>query len=75
MLAAKQICIAMAPPKLFVFALSVTLIFAIVGAEADVSVEGATPEPDTSAIKIQLDQLNSKIQILGTFSSSMRNKT
>ncbi|KAG5034325.1 hypothetical protein JHK87_009235 [Glycine soja] len=54
----------MAPPKLFVFALSVTLIFAIVGAEADVSVEGATPEPDTSAIKIQLDQLNSKIQIL-----------
>ncbi|KAG5018745.1 hypothetical protein JHK87_014600 [Glycine soja] len=54
----------MAPPKLFVFALSVTLIFAIVGAEADISIEGSTPEPDTSAIRIQLDQLNSKIQIL-----------
>ncbi|XP_027354386.1 spindle pole body component 110-like [Abrus precatorius] len=48
----------MAPPKFFVFALSVTLIFAFVVAEA------STEEPDSSAIKIQLDQLNSKIQIL-----------
>lgn len=64
LLAAKQTFIAMAPPKLFVFALSVALIFFLVGAEADVSIE----QPDSSAIKIQLDQLNSKIQFLGMFS-------
>ncbi|KAG2400177.1 uncharacterized protein HKW66_Vig0099690 [Vigna angularis] len=54
----------MAPTKLFFFAFSVALIFAIVGAEADVSVEGSVAEPDSSAFKIQLDQLNSKIRIL-----------
>ncbi|XP_061339316.1 uncharacterized protein LOC133286000 [Gastrolobium bilobum] len=54
----------MAPPKLFVFALFVTLIFSLVGAEADVSIEAHAQQPDSSAIKIQLDQLNSKIQIL-----------
>ncbi|TKY74605.1 Laminin subunit beta-1 [Spatholobus suberectus] len=54
----------MAPPKLFVFVLSVTLIFALAGAEADVSIEGSTQELDTSAVKIELDQLNSKIRIL-----------
>ncbi|KAK7351456.1 hypothetical protein VNO77_10939 [Canavalia gladiata] len=64
LLAAKQICIAMAPPKLFVFAVSVTLIFALVGAETDVSIDGSTQEPDSSAIKIQLDQLSSKIRFL-----------
>ncbi|RDX71726.1 hypothetical protein CR513_48877, partial [Mucuna pruriens] len=64
LLAAKQICLAMAPPKLFVFALSVTLIFAIVGAEVDVSIKGSTQEPDNSAFKIELDNLSSKIQSL-----------
>ncbi|XP_020211883.1 uncharacterized protein LOC109796600 isoform X2 [Cajanus cajan] len=54
----------MAPPKLFVLALSVTLILALAGAEADVSIEGRTKEPDASAFKIQLDQLYSKIQSL-----------
>ncbi|WVZ19227.1 hypothetical protein V8G54_006549 [Vigna mungo] len=54
----------MAPTKLFFFAFSVALIFSIVGAEADVSVEGSVAEPDISAFKIQLDQLNSKIRIL-----------
>lgn len=74
LLAAKQICIAMAPTKLFFFAFSVTLIFAVVGAEADVSIDGTAAEPDASAFKIQLDQLNSKIRILGLFSSSMQNE-
>jgi len=74
LLAAKQICIAMAPTKLFFFAFSVALIFAVVGAKADVSVEGTAPEPDASAFKIQLDQLNSKIRILGVFSSPMQNE-
>ncbi|QCE16126.1 uncharacterized protein LOC114162833 isoform X2 [Vigna unguiculata] len=54
----------MAPTKLFFLAFSVALIFATVGAEADVSIEGSVAEPDTSAFKIQLDQLNSKIRIL-----------
>ncbi|CAJ1973839.1 unnamed protein product [Sphenostylis stenocarpa] len=54
----------MAPTKLFVFAFSVTLILAIAGAEADVSIEETTREPDASAFKIQLDHLNSKIRIL-----------
>jgi len=74
LLAAKQICIAMAPTKLFFLAFSVALIFATVGAEADVSIEGSVAEPDTSAFKIQLDQLNSKIRILGLFSSSIQNE-
>ncbi|AES73833.1 hypothetical protein MtrunA17_Chr3g0139321 [Medicago truncatula] len=50
----------MAPPKLFVFAISVALIFSFVTSEADVSIE----DSDSSALKIQLDQLNSKIQSL-----------
>ncbi|KAL2346871.1 hypothetical protein Fmac_000871 [Flemingia macrophylla] len=55
----------MAPPKLFVvFALSVTVIFALAGAETVASIEGKTLEPDASAFKIQLDQLYSKIQSL-----------
>ncbi|XP_058785133.1 uncharacterized protein LOC131660036 [Vicia villosa] len=50
----------MAPSKLFVFALSVALIFVIGSSEADVSIE----DSDSSALKIQLDQLNTKIQFL-----------
>ncbi|XP_004501205.1 uncharacterized protein [Cicer arietinum] len=50
----------MAPSKFFIFVLSVALIFFLVTSEADVSIE----QPDSSALKIQLDQLNSKIQFL-----------
>jgi predicted nucleic acid-binding Zn-ribbon protein len=52
--------ILMAPSKLFFFALSVALFFFIVTSEADVSIE----DSDSSSLKIQLDQLNSKIQFL-----------
>ncbi|CAJ2643338.1 unnamed protein product [Trifolium pratense] len=50
----------MAPSKLFFFALSVALFFFIVTSEPDVSIA----DSDSSSLKIQLDQLNSKIQSL-----------
>ncbi|CAI8615266.1 unnamed protein product [Vicia faba] len=50
----------MAPSKLFVFALSVALIFVIGTFKADVSSDGS----NSSSLKVQLDQLNTKIQFL-----------